>query len=143
MKRTLIRSPRISAIVALGAFLPLVQAFELDFEGLPAGTVVFELSAGAGMSAGFPGIVKVTGYSAQFGPGINPVLIFDSSDPTGGDVDLGTPNEAYGGPGVGNAGASNDTPMGNVAIIAEDLVDNNDDGLIDDPDDVGRRRSAA
>jgi hypothetical protein len=135
MKRKLIRPPRLPAIVALGAFVPLAQAFELDFQGLPAGTVVFELSAGAGMSAGFPGIVKVTGYSAEFGPGINPVLIFDSSDPTGTDYDLGTPNQAYGGPGVGNAGASNDTPLGNVAIIAEDLDDDNDDGLVDDPDD--------
>lgn len=127
MKRKLIRAPRIHAAIALGAILPLGHAFELDFEGLPDGTVVVELSAGAGMSAGFPGIVKVTGYSAQFGPGVNPVLIFDSSDPTGGDTDLGTPNQAYGGPGVGNGGASNDSPMGNVAIIAEDLVDRNGD----------------
>ena len=135
MKRKLIRFPRIPAALALGALLPLAQAFELDFEGLPDGTVIYQLSAGAGMSAGFPGIVKVTGYSAEFGPGINPVLIFDSSDPTGGDIDLGTPNQAYGGPGVGGGGVSNDTPHGNVAIIAEDLVDNNDDGLVDDPDD--------
>ena len=135
MKRKLIRAPQIRAVVALGAFLPLAQAFEMDFEGLPAGTVIYQLSAGAGMSAGFPGIVKVTGYSAQFGPGTNPVLIFDSSDPTGGDVDLGTPNQAYGGPGIGGGGASNDTAYGNVAIIAEDLVDDDDDGLVDDPDD--------
>ena len=30
-----------------------------------------------------------------------PAMIFDSSNPTGDDDDLGTPNEDFGGPGVG------------------------------------------
>jgi hypothetical protein len=133
--KKLMMSPRIHAAIALGACLPLAEAIEIDFEGLPAGTVVFELRAGLGISAGFLGIVQVTGYSAGFGPATNPVLIFDSSNPTGGDFDLGTPNQVYGGPGIGDGGASNDGHEGNVAIIAEDLVDRNGDDLVDDPDD--------
>jgi hypothetical protein len=31
-------------------------------------------------------------------PGQNAAMIFDSSNPTGGDWDLGTPNEMFGGP---------------------------------------------
>jgi hypothetical protein len=52
-------------------------------------------------------------------------IIFDSSAPTGGDPDLGTP-----GPGVGN-----DTALGNLMIVAENDTDSDGDGLVDDPDD--------
>jgi hypothetical protein len=52
-------------------------------------------------------------------------IIFDSSAPSGGDFDLATP-----GPGVGN-----DTPLGNLMIVAENNVDSDLDGLVDDPDD--------
>jgi len=44
------------------------------------------------------------------------VIIFDSNNPTGGDSDLGG-------------------PWGNILIIAEDDVDSDGDGLVDDPDD--------
>lgn len=55
--------------------------------------------------------------------------IFNSSNVTGGDVDLGTPNVEYGGPGIGDGGNSsaglyaNDVPQGNVLIIQEPAVD--------------------
>jgi|GEM_PF-2047828 len=67
------------------------------------------------------------------------VIIFDSSVPSGGDRDLGTPNQAYGGPGRGSGGTNpagrNDQAKGNILILAEDVVDNNGDGRVDDPDD--------
>ena len=47
------------------------------------------------------------------------VIIFDSSNPTGDDWDLGG-------------------PWGNILIIAEDDVDANGDGLVDDPDDEAK-----
>jgi len=51
-------------------------------------------------------------------------MIFDSSHPSGGDFDLGTPNEYYGGPGKGVAGGpgptQNDKALGNVVIVSED-----------------------
>ncbi|MFT6107870.1 MAG: hypothetical protein ACJA2W_000779 [Planctomycetota bacterium] len=53
------------------------------------------------------------------------IVLFDSENPTGGDFDLMTP-----GPGIGN-----DTPLGLVMVIAENDVDANGDGLVDDPDD--------
>lgn len=56
--------------------------------------------------------------------GIDEAWIFDSSNPTGNDEDLGTPNQAFGGPGIGigggpGSGAVNDTALGNLLIIQE------------------------
>lgn len=54
-------------------------------------------------------------------------IIFDSNNPTGGDNDLGGPWS------TGNIPSNAD--LGNILIIAEDDVDSNSDGLVDDPDD--------
>ncbi len=67
-------------------------------------------------------------------------IVFDSSSPTGNDPDLGSPNQSFGGPGIGSGGAQgqpgqNNRALNKVMIIAEDLVDNNNDNLVDDPDD--------
>jgi len=62
-------------------------------------------------------------------------MVFDSSNPSGADFDLGTPNEEFGGPGMTFSGefeSSNDTPLGNTLIISEDLGSS-------DPDDEGDR----
>ncbi len=70
-------------------------------------------------------------------------IAFDSDAPTGGDVDLGTPHQDFGGPGLG-AGGANGTPGENqqtqhgLLIIAENAVDANADDLIDTPDDEAR-----
>lgn len=67
------------------------------------------------------------------------VIIFDSSNPSGGDWDLGTPNQAFGGPGQGSGGAMgagiNNVAEGNLIILAENVIDNDSDGLVDNPDD--------
>jgi len=56
-----------------------------------------------------------TGYTPN-----NQARIFDTSNPTGGDADLGTPNSAFGGPGVGHNGSpTNNKALGNVLIIQE------------------------
>ena len=55
------------------------------------------------------------------------VITFNSNNPTGGDFDLASPWS------MGNIPANTD--LGNLLIIAEDLVDSNGDGLVDDPDD--------
>jgi len=62
-----------------------------------------------------------------------PAMIFDTAHPTGGDLDLGTPNEDFGGPGIGRGGESgrpgeNRRPQGKVLIVSED-------GHSWDPDD--------
>ena len=58
-------------------------------------------------------------------PANHPAMIFDSSAPTGGDTDLGTPNQDFGGPGVGAGGRAgtageNAASLGKVLIISED-----------------------
>jgi hypothetical protein len=52
-------------------------------------------------------------------------ILFDSANPTGGDSDLVTPG----------AGQGNRVAQGKVLILAEDDVDADADGLVDDPDD--------
>jgi hypothetical protein len=119
-----------------GAATKAVQVSVVDFEGLPAGTIVSSLSSGAGISGPLVGSVGVLGFTP--GIGSNTSVIFDSSDPSGEDDDLGTANENFGGPGISTDGSlSNDTPLGNILILAEDLVDTSPaDGLVDDPDDT-------
>lgn len=53
-------------------------------------------------------------------------ILFDSANPTGEDDDLLTPNPDN---------PTNDEALGFVFILAEDDVDADDDGLVDDPDD--------
>jgi len=52
-------------------------------------------------------------------------MIFNSSNPTGNDADLGTPNESFGGPGIGKGGTegslfANKHQHANVLIVSED-----------------------
>ena len=111
----------------------------IAFEDLEAGARLTEVFSSEGR-----GPIRVHGTSPLLSRHINAAVIFDSACPPGGipedctgeDTDLGTPNEAFGGPGVGSGGASsNDTALGKVLIIAENVEDANRDGLIDDPND--------
>ena len=104
----------------------------VDFEEFQAGDTVHALSA--------PGLT-VTALKKKTKKGkLRPTLamIFDSSDPSGGDFDLGSPNEDFGGPGIGAAGGTstgslfpNDIEHGMVLIIAEsdDSTDPDDNAL--------------
>ena len=103
--------------------MPATLDFSMDANGDPivAGQLIDDEWSAAG--------IHVTTYFADR----HPVMVFDSSNPTGGDPDLGTPNEAFGGPGVGAGGGIgmpgvNDVPLGNLLIISED-------GDASDPDD--------
>jgi len=91
----------------------------IDFAGYAKGDSLSDLGQG----------VSVVAYKRQgskTGPMVPATaMIFDSAHPTGGDPDLGTPNEDFGGPGVGNAGKrgkprENSMAQGNVIIISED-----------------------
>jgi len=106
----------------------------LNFRAQPPGTIATEFFGRFGA-----GPVLINGVNPDLG-GVNAAVVFDSSNPTGGDFDLGTPNEDFGGPGVGHAGAAggaypNRRALGNVLIVADDLTDSNGDGLVDDPGD--------
>jgi len=103
----------------------------VTFETASAGNVVDSIFDENGC-----GPVGIFGFNQELDA--NAARIFDSSRPTGGDVDLGTPHEDFGGPGIGRGpgrsrggGAEsdypNDLPLGNVLIIDEDLVGEPDD----------------
>ncbi len=77
----------------------------------------------------------ITVSAAANAGGTGPAMIFDSANPSGGDTDLGTPNQSFGGPGVGSGGASgmpgeNSLARGKILIISED-------GSSSNPDDAG------
>jgi len=97
---------------------------DIDFDGLPAGTV---------LSNQFEGVIISAHANNR---SVHQAMIFDSGNPTGSDHDLGTPNEDFGGPGIGPGGGigqagENNTALGNVIIISED-------GDSNDPDDNGK-----
>jgi len=114
----------------------------IDFEGPVAGMILSEV-----FSAGGAGPIVVDGTNASLGAA-NAAIIFDSSCAggcSGEDPDLGSPNGTFGGPGVGAGGqmgglAPNDTALGNLLIVAEDLVGGGD-GVVDDPDDQGANQT--
>jgi hypothetical protein len=127
--------PCLSIAAALAVAAP-AAADVLDFgaalQGLPAGTPVgtVQLDNGATMTV----------WCRNGGGGPDLCIVFDSADPTGGDFDLGTPNEDFGGPGIGAGGeegepGANAEALGKVLIIAEDDTDEDGDGLVDEPDD--------
>jgi hypothetical protein len=107
----------------------------ITFNSLPAGTI---------LSNQIPGVTIWAENDQSGHPDL--AILFDSSNPSGDDPDLGTPNQAFGGPGIGAGGAvgqpgENRYPLGNLLIIAENDVDGDGDGHIDEPDDenVGGR----
>jgi hypothetical protein len=111
----------------------------LDFETSSEGTPIV---AGTALSTQWSALDVTLSCTSDRRDRAVPCLAFDSSDPTGNDPDLGTPNEAFGGPGRGAGGASgagrNDGALGHLAIIAENTDDADGDGLVDDPDDEAR-----
>ena len=97
--------------------------FDMNAAGdaLPAGTVVDDEWAAFGITV------------TTDDPIHHPAMIFDSAIPTGGDWDLGTPNQDFGGPGIGWGGEAgrageNSQALGNILIVSED-------GDSSDPDD--------
>lgn len=103
----------------------------IDFEAYARGTILSEVYGKNGA-----GPIAVTGRN-PLTPTPNAAMIFDSSTPTGGDPDLGTPNQDFGGPGIGTGGESgspyqNSVALGKLLIITEDFDSN-------DPDDADLR----
>jgi len=96
----------------------------IDFNFTPTGTAV---SAGSNPSE----IWAAYGlHMTTNDPSSHPIMIFDSSNPSGGDWDLGTPNGDFGGPGSGGGGeqgelGENNTSLGNSLIISQNGNANN------------------
>ncbi len=108
---------------------PRILDFDESSTGIPLGLKPGEVITNQFASIG----VTIEAVNEFVGPGGEPeqnhpdkAILFDSANPTGNDPDLATPN-----PGV----PSNDQPLGLLLILAEDDIDNNTDGYVDDPDD--------
>jgi len=123
----------ITGMACVGATLIVAPASaEKTLQDFETGAIVEEMSLDNGVD------VHVNVHNHGGGPDI--AIVFDSEAPTGGDVDLGAPNQDFGGTGIGEGGeegkpGANSDKLGNVLIIAENDVDADDDGLVDDPDD--------
>jgi cysteine-rich repeat protein len=139
-------------IAALGLPVAVLQATEtITFNDLMPGQVVGTIN--------LPGMGTVVIKGIRPGlpdpPDTNFAITFPSNAPPGLDFDLGSPNETCGGPGVSSDGAGeadgahpncappdgpldpNDPniPLNNVLIVADNLTDNDFDGLVDVPND--------
>lgn len=127
-----------AALILSGVLVSGAAAITQDFSGVPAGTVVAGTLPAGGTSPGtvFPDFTLTV---QNDGAGPQSAIIFNTASPTGGDWDLGTPNEVFGGPGIGSGGESgpgvNDVPLGNAIIIAANITDLDMDDLVDDPND--------
>ncbi len=110
--------PAINIVKYVDKVVTESEMTHVNFDSLSAGDTVYDQ---------LPGVVITAVNNRVPGAG-NRAMVFDSSAPTGGDLDLGTPNQAFGGPGVGAGGATNTEALGNVLIISED-------GDASDPDD--------
>lgn len=122
-----------AAVAAPGPGLALAAADDPDEDCI---RVRFERDVLGGLAAGDepselrPGL---TVACENGGGGPDLCMIFDSDLPTGGDLDLGTPNIDFGGLGEGAGGGAgqpgaNTTPLDHILIISED-------GDASDPDD--------
>jgi hypothetical protein len=80
--------------------------FTIDFAGLPAGTIIGEQYADFG--------VHISGVANEGFP--DALIVFDTNAPPTHDPDLAV-------------------DVGNIAIFAKNLTDQNGDGLVDDPDE--------
>jgi len=59
------------------------------------------------------------------------IQLFDTGNPTSHDFDLGTPNQQYGGPGIGAGGANNTEFQGNALIVSKECgVPNETEGQL-------------
>jgi hypothetical protein len=132
------------------------QAAEIDFEGIAPGTILEQVSNGAGATGLTGGHIGVRGFNPHLSLDDNAAVVFDSLNPPGIDYDLGSTNSDFGGPGIdrdgnsatgGNAGSpyQNDTELGNVLIVNEalELADRNSDGVISGADSPAIRTNDA
>lgn len=116
----------------------VVLALSLFYRGVVSFCIGFDDTLTIDFSEFVPGETNIVtpdysviAFDSNCPPDI--AMIFDSSNPTGFDPDLGTPHGDFGGPGIGSGGAisgagPNFRPEGNIIIVSED-------GDSSDPDD--------
>jgi hypothetical protein len=130
----LARAGALAGVIALsGTVHAQCDPDTVTFSGPANGTIITQIN-----SAGGYGPIAVQGVNPGFSS-LRAAMIFDSANPSVADPDLGTPNEFFGGPGVGADGGpgpfANNTAQGNLLIITQDLNsnipnDHSDGGLL-------------
>jgi hypothetical protein len=130
-----------AGVLALAALAGLLLGSPATAEVLDFGAALQPLPAGTPLGDVYPDAGGwMTVHARNHGGGPDLCIVYDSAEPTGGDTDLGTPNDDFGGPGDGSGGAEgeegeNVVALGKILIIAENDEDSDDDGLVDEPDD--------
>ena len=139
MNAQLTRAANHNAFIALTTLLALVplssegSTTRLDFEGLSRGeyvTTQFAVSDGVTIT-GFGGSnfgARIFDTNIPSGNWISSNPLYDPADPGFGDPDLGSPNQDFGGPGVGSEGGAgqpgeNAVPLHNILIVDENGPD--------------------
>jgi hypothetical protein len=97
--------------------VPEVQCDKISFTGLRDGEILTSVYSEAGW-----GPITMTSANPNY-PGQPAAMVFNSANPQSPPSwDLGTPNEVFGGPGVGDAGESgpfvNNVALGNILVIS-------------------------
>ncbi len=128
------------SLLSSPALLLSVDAAEINFEGLTPGEIVHELTEGNGVTGTHGGSIAVMGHIPSFMG--NSAVVFDSSNPTGGDNDLGSPNQEFTGPGVDedpgdNNGGEATSVYANSKALGNVLINNEADGLEEVPGNSG------
>lgn len=114
----------------------LFQEHSINFEDIEPGSIVREVYSNNGF-----GPIELQGFQGTCNE--QAAVILDSSNPTGGNYDLGTPNQTFGGPGIGKGGEdgslfANDSMLGNMLVL-HDQCDELSSGSVDNPSDSEER----
>ena len=114
---------RLLAVLAISCCLSSAAfAAVIDFESYSSGTII---------DSEYTSLLTVSAINASSGPDV--AVIFDTTNPTGGDADLGGPF------GTNDSSLSNNYSPGNVLIIHE--TNNCNAFTCEDPDDEGSRNA--
>jgi hypothetical protein len=98
------------------------QCDVISFNSLPVNSsVINSVTSDGGL------VIPMTSYNSAFPAEAHAAMIFNSAAPPAGQTssyDLGTPNEDYGGPGIGDDGGlnmpyKNDKPLYNILVIKD------------------------
>jgi len=112
-------------------------SIDFDLENREAGSLIESVN-GTNDGTALVGPIGVRG--TRPGDARNAAVLHHSTLSSGPASDLGTPNQAFGGVGVGVGGTlgaayANQSDLGRILVIADNLVDANGDGLIDQTND--------
>ena len=112
-------------------------SIDFDLENREAGSLIESVN-GTNDGTALVGPIGVRG--TRPGDARNAAVLHHSTLSSGPASDLGTPNQTFGGVGVGVGGTlgaayANQSDLGRILVIADNLVDANGDGLIDQTND--------